>query len=104
MTDTKIPIKNGCNSVAHIIRLPTALAAFPMAGAHQVESKAPTRMVTSGVTRMSTLVSLETALPNSAAKMVTIRTARGPPAPPKVLAALPTATREKSTSGGACKA
>ena len=40
------------------------------------------RIVTMGVTRMSTLVSLLTILPHSAAKIATKYTARGPPAPP----------------------
>lgn len=61
----------------------------------------PTRMVTMGVTRMSTLVSLLTALPHSAEMMATNSTASGPPAPPRVLQAYPTVTREKSTMGGA---
>ena len=64
----------------------------------------PTRIVTMGVTRMSILVSLLTALPNSAAMMATNRTASGPPAPPRALQAYPTVTREKSTMGGAWRA
>ena len=104
MTDTRIPMKNGCNSVAHMIRFPTELAALPIAGAHQIESREPTKMVTSGVTRISIFVSLETILPHSAAKIVTTKTASGPPAPPKVFAAFPTASSENRTSGGACKA
>ena len=104
ITETKIPIKNGCNSVAHIMAFPTALAAAPIAGAHQMDKPAPMKMVTNGVTIISILVSLDTALPNSAAKMVTINTASGPPAPPRVFAATPTAASEKSTSGGHCKA
>ena len=47
----------------------------------------PTRMVTNGVTRMSILVSLETALPISAARMAMNSTASGPPAPPRALEA-----------------
>ena len=64
----------------------------------------PTSTVTMGVTKMSTLVSLETSLPHSAAMMAMTSTARGPPAPPKTLVAYPTGTREKSTNGEACKA
>ena len=64
----------------------------------------PTSTVTMGVTKMSTLVSLETSLPHSAAMMAMTSTARGPPAQPKTLVAYPTGTREKSTNGGACKA
>ena len=43
------------------------MAALPSGGAISQESRMPTPMGTSGVTRISTLVSLETALPNSAA-------------------------------------
>ncbi|CCX39180.1 unknown [Firmicutes bacterium CAG:102] len=82
ITETRIPMKKGCSSVAHLMALPTALAAAPMEGAHHMESSTPTQMVTEGVTMISTFVSLETSLPNSAAKMVTTKTARGPPAPP----------------------
>ncbi len=98
ITDTRIPMKKGCSSVAHIIRRPTYPAAVPMAGAHQREKKTPTRIVTRGVTRISTRVSLETAFPHSAARTVMTRTARGPPAAPSSLAAAPTDTRENSTS------
>ena len=68
-TDTRMPISRGCSSVAHMIRLPTADAAAPMAGAHSALSPTPTRIVTAGVTRISTLVSLLTSLPTSAATM-----------------------------------
>ena len=61
-------------------------------------------MVTAGVTRRSTRVSLETAFPASAARMARKSTASGPPAPPMALAACPTAAREKSTRGGAWRA
>ena len=100
-TETTTPIRNGCSSVAHMISCPTESAAAPMAGAHQAERAMPTPMVTSGVTRMSMGVSLETAFPSSAARMATNSTARGPPAPPSVLEAKPTVARENSTSGGA---
>ena len=33
ITETKIPMKKGCSSVAHIIRFPTQEAAVPMGGA-----------------------------------------------------------------------
>ena len=46
----------------------------------------PEKMVTSGVTRMSTRVSLLTALPSSEATMAMMSTASGPPAPPRALA------------------
>ena len=57
-----------------------------------------------GVTRMSTFVSLLTALPNSAATTAVTSTASGPPAPPMAFVAKPTGTREKSTIAGACSA
>lgn len=61
-------------------------------------------MVTEGVTRMSIFVSLATSLPHSEATMATTNTAKGPPAPPRLLAAYPTATRENSTNDGAFSA
>ena len=64
----------------------------------------PAKTVTIGVTRMSILVSFETALPHSAAIMAMTKTARGPPAPPRILVAKPTGTRENRTKGGACRA
>ena len=103
-TATRMPIRKGCSSVAHMMRVPTALAAAPMAGANSADRPAPTRIVTAGVTRMSTLVSLLTSLPNSADTMAMRYTASGPPAPPSVLAAAPTAMRLNSTSCGACSA
>ena len=60
-------IKNGCNSVAHIIKFPTELAAAPIAGAHNTLNPAPTSIVTAGVTRISTFVSFETSFPTSLA-------------------------------------
>ena len=33
MTETKMPMKKGCSSVAHMMRLPTQEAALPMGGA-----------------------------------------------------------------------
>ena len=83
---------------------PTPEAALPMAGAHHMASAVPTKMVTKGVTRMSTFVSLETSLPVSQARMATMSTASGPPAPPRLLAACPTVMRENSTSAGAFSA
>ncbi len=80
-TETMIPIKNGCRSVAHMMTLPTAVAAVPMAGAHSALKPTPTRIVTSGVTRISTFVSLLIALPHSAAIIAIRSTASGPPAP-----------------------
>ena len=41
-------------SVAHMMRVPTWLAAAPMGAAMSIERPTPAKMVTSGVTRMST--------------------------------------------------
>ena len=80
-TLTMMPMRKGCRSVAHMMMFPTAVAAVPITGAHQAERPTPVRIVTKGVTRMSTRVSLETALPHSAAMMAMNSTASGPPAP-----------------------
>ena len=90
--------------VAHIIIFPTFIAALPSAGAHHAESATPTPIVTSGVTRISILVSLDTAFPISEAKMATNNTANGPPAPPNALDAKPTVISENNTNGGQCSA
>ena len=99
-TDTAMPIRNGWRLVAHMMRLPTCIAAAPSAGAHQAASPTPTPIVTSGVTRISTLVSPATAFPTSAAMIATNSTASGPPAPPSALEAKPIVISENSTSGG----
>ena len=103
-TDTRIPIRNGCSSVAHIMKMPTELAIFPIPGASREARTTPVKIVTNGVTSRSTLVSLDTILPISAARMAITSTARGPPAPPSVLAAPPTAASENSTRLGAFRA
>ena len=100
----RIPIKNGCNSVAHIIKLPTELAAAPIAGAHNTLKPTPASIVAVGVTRISTFVSLETNLPTSLATIAIRYTAKGPPAPPNSFAEAPTAINENNTSCGACNA
>ena len=86
MTETRMPMRKGACSVAHMMRVPTCEAAAPMGAAISIERPTPEKMVTSGVTRMSTLVSLLTALPSSEATMAMMRTASGPPAPPRALA------------------
>ena len=103
-TETAMPIQKGCSLVALSMMMPKAEAAVPIGGAMSFASATPMMMVTAGVTRRSILVSLLTALPNSAAMMAMISTASGPPAPPSALEAQPTAAREKSTMGGACRA
>ena len=90
--------------VAHIIIFPTFIAALPSAGAHHADRATPTPIVTSGVTRISILVSLDTAFPISEAKMATNNTASGPPAPPNALDAKPTVINENNTNGGQCSA
>ena len=100
----RIPIKNGCNSVAHIIKLPTELAAAPIAGAHNTLKPTPASTVAAGVTIISTFVSLETNLPTSLATIAIRYTAKGPPAPPNSFAEAPTAINENNTSCGACNA
>ena len=82
------------------MRLPKAEAALPRAGPHHIDKSTPDASVAAGVTSTSILVSLDTILPISAANTVTTKTARGPPAPPSSLAALPTAISVKSTKGG----
>ena len=99
-----MPMRNGCIWVASTISRPTQLAATPMGFAMRMASTPPTRIVTMGVTRISTFVSLLTALPNSEATMAMTSTASGPPAPPRVLAPQPTASSENSTRGGHCSA
>ena len=101
--DEVYKIANPTDDRVHYM-LPTAEAAAPMAGANSTLRPVPTRMVTAGVTMISTLVSLLTSLPHSAETMAIKYTARGPPAPPRLLAALPTAIRLNSTSGGVCRA
>mgnify|MGYP003310625349 CR=1 FL=1 len=49
-TNNKIPIQNGCNLVDQTIKLPTELAAAPIYFAVKTVSKAPTKIVTAGVT------------------------------------------------------
>ena len=82
MTDTRIPMKKGCSSVAHMMACPTAEAALPTGAAISAARPIPASTVTIGVTRMSIFVSLLTALPTSAANSATNSTASGPPAPP----------------------
>ena len=103
-TDTTMPIQKGWSTVAHLTKSPTAEAAAPMGAAITLARPTPTSTVTMGVTRMSTLVSLDTSFPHSAAPMATKYTASGPPAPPMALAANPTGIRENSTMDGQCRA
>ena len=99
-TETIIPIRKGCSSVAHIIIFPNHKAALPIGGAIKLDTIIPTTIVTRGVTRISTLVSLDTSFPASAAIIEIKYTASGPPAPPSAFAAKPTDTIENNTSGG----
>ena len=101
ITETRMPIKKGCISVARITRAPNPYIMALTPGPTRAATAQPKRMVTVGVTRISTLVSLETALPSSAATMAAKRVPRGPP---RLLAAAPTAHKQNSTRDGACKA
>ena len=103
-TDTAMPIQNGWSFVAWSMTRPNAPAAEPIGGAISFASATPTNIVTAGVTRISTLVSFETALPHSAAMIAMTSTASGPPAPPSAFAAQPTAASENSTIGSALSA
>ena len=100
-TDTIMPIKNGCISVACIIMLPKAVITALTPGPARRAISSPDTMVTVGVTRISTFVSLDTSLPSSAAITAHISVPKGPP---RLLAPTPTAHRLKSTSGGALSA
>ena len=99
-TETIIPITSGWSFVAHIIRFPIELAAIPIYFAQSTERSAPVIIVTRGVTMMSTFVFLDTSRPASAAIIAITRTASGPPAPPVIFAAEPTAASENITSIG----
>ena len=102
MTETRIPMRNGCWVVAHMIRLPTLEAAVPMYGANKYARPQPEKIVTSGVTMMSTFVFLLTSLPEFCRDdgehehREEDRLRRR-----ACFAAPPTATSENSTSGGA---
>ena len=76
-TETRMPIRKGWSSVARMMTCPKALAAPAMGGAITQAAPMPTSVVTMGVTRISTRVSLLTALPTSEAMMATKSTARG---------------------------
>ena len=89
-----MPIRKGCNSVAHMMTVPVCIASFPKGGAHKAASVAPTPMVTRGVTRISTFVSPAASFPISLVAMATKSTAKGPPAPPSALVANPTVRSE----------
>ena len=91
---TLAPLPTGTSGPPPVQPPPTAIILPPT----------PTRIVTMGVTRISTRVSFDTIFPHSAAAMVTKNTANGPPAPPMALAAKPTGIRENSTRLGHCSA
>ena len=84
--------------------MPNDAAAVPIGGAISFASATPMKIVTAGVTMISTFVSLDTAFPHSAAMIAMIKTANGPPAPPSAFAAQPTAASENSTIGSALSA
>ncbi len=100
-TETTSPVIKGACRAAQPMKALMYPVSTPIGGARKTESRPPVSSVTNGVTRISTRVFLETARPASAAAMAMKKTARGPPAPPSVLAAYPTAAEEKMTSGAA---
>ena len=97
-TATKAPISIGCISVAFIIKLPKEVMKADTAGPVNSDIKTPTKIVTAGVIRISILVSLETILPNSTAKIVETK---APTGPPSSLPQDPTKAHENITKGGA---
>ena len=76
-TDTMTPMKKGCSSVAHMMNPPTDEASAPIHGAAIRASPQPPRMVTAGVTMMSTFVSLGHGLAQLGATTATTSTAKG---------------------------
>ena len=99
ITETMIPITNGCCVVAHIISLPNSFAKLPIGGAINMASSPPTRTVTAGVRIISIFVFPASRFARTAAMRAITKTARGPPAPPLTFAAYPTAAIENITSG-----
>ena len=97
-------MKNGCKFVAQPINVPRESQIVLKIGASTMAHPTPTIIVTAGVTRISIFVSLETSLPTSQAIIATNKTASGPPEPPNVFVACPTAHKENNTSGGASNA
>ena len=101
ITDTIIPIKKGCSSVAFIIITPIPLVKSFTAGPIKVAVNPPAKSVTPGVTRISTFVSLDTAFPNSDPTIVETSAAASPP----ILAPnAPVTALVNITSGGAFNA
>ena len=86
-TEMTMPMMKGCCKVAHSMMAPRDFAAVPMGSAISRARPQPTTMVTRGVTSTSTLVFLLTSIPTSEAAMAMIKTASGPPAPPRELVA-----------------
>ena len=99
--ETRIPMKSGCMTVAVFTRFPKAVMNAETPGPTNCAARMPEMMVTPGVTRISTGVSLETIFPSSAAMMVATS---APTGPPSSLPAMPTVAAEKRTSVGAFKA
>ena len=99
--ETRIPMKSGCITVAVFTRFPKAVMNAETPGPTNCAARMPEMMVTPGVTRISTGVSLETIFPSSAAMMVATS---APTGPPSSLPAMPTVAAEKRTSVGAFKA
>ena len=98
-TDTMTPIMKGRNSVAFSINLPKASMKALMPGPTNIARSTPLIITTDGVTRMSTLVSLETSFPSSV--LMTVAT-YAPTGPPNALPAIPQTVAENKTREGAC--
>ena len=87
--------------MAVFTRFPNAVIKADTPGPTNWAISVPAVMVTPGVTRMSTRVSLDTSLPSSVAMMVDTK---APTGPPRVLPAIPTVAAENSTNWGAWRA
>ena len=101
MVATKIPIKNGCSSVASMIIMPHNFIISSIPGATKLATMTPLKIVTQGVTKISTLVSLDTNLPSS---QLIIAAKYAPTGPPSLFPTNPVIIQEKITKAGACSA
>ena len=79
ITETAIPIKNGCNSVASLINVPRIFIPFIKYGPVKYATVAPITIVTNGVTIISIFVFPDINLPHSAAITTAINAPNGSP-------------------------
>ena len=101
IAETSAPIGPGWSSVARIITRPSHVIIALTGGPMSFPAAMPATTVSAGVAIISTGVSFETALPNSAP---TIADTKAPTGPPHALPAKPAAAHEKTTIGGALSA